>query len=274
MLTEQERRRIYQQAYLPEHLPDYVTAVSSSQPYLISDHLCLFRQRHLTFIGYPLGDPDADTAQAYNEACRHLQPASVAIIAPTIWFPEQTHLNRPSDYYYRLDLPLPSISPAVTYMVRRAEKELVVSQGRFGKEHKSLIQHYLSGYGLIAEQKYIFKKIPRYLRMSATGRLLEARKGKVLVAFTIMDIGSADYAFYLFNFRSRQINVPGASDLLFLEMMKLARAEGKKALNLGLGVHAGIRHFKKKWGGVPFWPYASTKFVRAQMVSGRLIDKL
>ena len=74
----------------------------------------------------------------------------------------------------------------------------------------------------------------------------------MLVAFTIVDLGSANYAFYLFNFRSIKINIPGASDLLFREMVKVAQASGKRAINLGLGINLGIRHFKEKWGGFPF----------------------
>ena len=274
MLTNPERIRIYQQAYLPEHLPDYVTAVSAAQPHLISDHLCLYRQQHLVFIGYPLGNPDAETPRVYEAACKLFQPSTVAIIAPTIWFPEQTYVKQPPDHYYRLNLPLDFLNPAVTYMVRRAERELVVNQGQFSKEHKKLVQSYLRGYDLRPAQKYIFTQIPRYLKISATARLLEARKKKALVAFTVVDVGSADYAFYLFNFRSDQINVPGASDLLFREMVKLTQAEGKKAINLGLGVHAGIRHFKEKWGGVPFCSHASAYISREPMVSGRLVDKL
>ena len=42
--------------------------------------------------------------------------------------------------------------------------------------------------------------------------------------------------------------MPGASDLLFSEMAQLAQSEGKEAINLGLGVHTGIRRFKEKMG--------------------------
>ena len=58
-------------------------------------------------------------------------------------------------------------------------------------------------------------------------------------------------------FRSGKINVPGASDLLFYEMVNLAHTAGKKAVNLGLGINAGIRRFKEKWGGAPFLDYSS-----------------
>jgi hypothetical protein len=78
----------------------------------------------------------------------------------------------------------------------------------------------------------------------------------------------------LFNFRSKKPNIPGASDLLFKEMVNLAHAEGKKAINLGLGIHAGIRRFKEKWGGMPFLPYRSALIQRAGLDLGTLAAKL
>jgi hypothetical protein len=52
------------------------------------------------------------------------------------------------------------------------------------------------------------------MKPSKTAHLLEARQADRLVAFSIVDLGSARYAFYQFNFRSAKIGVPGASDLL------------------------------------------------------------
>jgi hypothetical protein len=57
--------------------------------------------------------------------------------------------------------------------------------------------------------------------------------------------------------------VPGASDLLFNEMVRLAQSEGKQAINLGLGVHRGIRRFKEKWGGEPFLNHRSVLIQRS-----------
>ena len=104
--------------------------------------------------------------------------------------------------------------------------------------------------------------------------LLEARKGKKLVAFNIVDLGAAYYAFYLFNFRSSKHNVPGASDMLVHEMVNLALIEGKKAVNLGLGINPGIRRFKEKWGGTPFMKYASAFVYKREVDLGRLAKKL
>ena len=50
MLSSDEQNRIYQQAYVPEHIPDYVAAISGSEPYLFQDYLCFFPQRTISFL--------------------------------------------------------------------------------------------------------------------------------------------------------------------------------------------------------------------------------
>jgi hypothetical protein len=59
----------------------------------------------------------------------------------------------------------------------------------------------------------------------------------------------------MFNFRCRKRNVPGASDLLLHEIIEQARGQGKRFLNMGLGINDGVSFFKKKWGAEPFLPY-------------------
>jgi lysylphosphatidylglycerol synthetase-like protein (DUF2156 family) len=112
------------------------------------------------------------------------------------------------------------------------------------------------------------------MKRSKTAHLLEARQADRLVAFSIVDLGSARYAFYQFNFRTAKIAVPGASDLLFNEMVQLAQSAGKQAINLGLGIHPGIRRFKEKWGGQPFLAHNSVLIHRKSVVLGNLANKL
>jgi hypothetical protein len=159
-------------------------------------------------------------------------------------------------------------------MIRRAQKELSVRTGLFGKEHRKLVRGFAAGHTLGAEQAYVFKNIQRYQNRSLTSRLLEVRKKGRLAAFTIVDLGSAQSAYYLFNFRSAKLTVPGASDLLFSEMVNLAQSEGKKTINLGLGINKGIRRFKEKWGGMPFLSYTSALVHRGPLDLGKLAQKL
>ena len=274
MLDKEERRLVYEHAYLPEHLTDYVEAVSGAEAHLLDDYLCFKRRNHLIFIGYPLKNKKRNTQKAYDAACKRFHPTTVAVIAPEIWLPPQTYEAQPEDCYYHLDLPLASIKPEVAYMVGRANRDLKVNTGTFAKEHKKLVKAFLSSHELSQEQKEIYKGIPPYIKRSRSALLLEARRGDDLVAFNIVDMGSADYAFYLFNIRSMKANVPGASDLLFHEMVGKAQAEGKQTLNLGLGIHPGVRRFKEKWGAKPFLTHASALVTRKPLEMGRLADKL
>jgi hypothetical protein len=274
MLSDQERRWIYRHAYLPEHLPDYVGAVSGAEPFLQNSHLFFVAKKHLIFIGYPLKPDSNPPARVYDLICDRYQPTTVAVIASDIWLPAEQYQSHTSDSYYRLDLPVMSIDASVGYMLRRARKDLQVERGRFQKEHKKIIKAFLAGHSFNRQQKYLYKHIPQYLKASDTAVLFEARRQNKLVAFNIVDLGAADYGFYLFSFRSGKINVPGASDLLFHEMVKLAHSEGKKTVNLGLGVNAGIRRFKEKWGGAPFLNYSSVLVDKREIDIGRLAKKL
>ncbi|UCD80057.1 MAG: hypothetical protein JSW26_01075 [Desulfobacterales bacterium] len=274
MLSKEERHRIHRQAYIPEHLPDYVTAISGAKPYLIENHLCFCHRRHMMFIGFPLGDSPSDTGQAYLSACERCKPVTVSIIAPEIWLAEDDYEKQPPDSFYRLKLPLNAIQAEVAYMVRRAQRDLTISRGKFGREHKRIVKEFLKARQLTPEQIYLFEHLRHYLKLSPSAVLLDARKGSELVAFTVLDLGAADYAFYLFNFRSLKFNIPGASDLLFREMANIAQSDGKKAINLGLAINAGIRRFKEKWGGVPFLSYNAALVYRETPDLDELARKL
>jgi len=41
-------------------------------------------------------------------------------------------------------------------------------------------------------------------------------------------------------------------------MVEITAQSGKEAINLGLGINAGNRRFKEKWGGTAFLPFTST----------------
>jgi hypothetical protein len=274
MLNDQERKWVYRHAYLPEHLPGYVGAVSGAEPFLHHNYLYFLGNKHLFLNGYPLEPRSDPPAQIYDYVCERFQPTTAAVIASAIWLPAEQYEQQATDSYYRLDLPLTPIDSAVAYMLRRAQRDLQVTRGSFGKEHKKIIKVFLADHRFNRRQKYLFKHIPQYLKASDSAVLFEARREKELVAFNIVDLGAAEYAFYLFSFRSSKIEVPGASDLLFHEMVNLAHAEGKKAVNLGLGVNAGIRRFKEKWGGTPFLNYFSVFVDKREIDIGRLARKL
>ncbi len=105
--------------------------------------------------------------------------------------------------------------------------------------------------------RFIFQRIDRYLSSSKTAAIFDARTGDgELVAFDIAEFKPRDYALYMFNFSSDARYIPGASDLLLARMIEQAKTEGKKYINLGLGINPGVAFFKEKWGGVAFLPHA------------------
>jgi len=144
-------------------------------------------------------------------------------------------------------------------MLSRAGRELSMEKSRdFGKEHQKLIKIFLKTHPLDEATRFIFERIGDYLSSSTTAWVFDARNNKgELVAFDVAEFKPRDYAIYMFNFSSEAFYVPGASDLLLSEMIKQAKTEEKKYINLGLGINLGVTFFKKKWGGVVFLPYAS-----------------
>ncbi|MEW6530610.1 MAG: hypothetical protein AB1473_07225 [Thermodesulfobacteriota bacterium] len=262
MLSQEEQKIVYQKAYVAEHLVHYVQSISGAEPYLHKGYLCFLKADHLIFIGYALQDPAVEAEEAYDSACRSYQPASVAIIAPKIWLSDTAGVEPTHDMYYRLTLPLGEVKPDLAYMIRRAEREIRVGQGTFGPDHVKLTEAFVTERQIVASYEEILQRLPEYLDRSPSARVLEARRGEELVAFNVVDLGSASYLFHLFNFRATETYVPGASDLLFFEMVKMAESEGKSAVNLGLGINSGVRRFKEKWGGEPFLPYTALQIRR------------
>jgi hypothetical protein len=141
--------------------------------------------------------------------------------------------------------------------------------------HKWLLKNFMRAHTLDEEQRFIFERVPKYAQCETTV-VFEARnaRGK-LIAFDIADFGAGQYAFYMFNFRSHKYSVPGASDLLLKHIIERAQAEGKRHLNLGLGIDPGITFFKKKWGATPFLKCVScSQECESQQSMAGLFDQL
>jgi len=259
MISNTERATILEHAYLPEHLPHYVTAISGTEPFLIDDFVVHLSGTQLVFVGYPLrGDfDDEKMLTALEDAKARFEPATVSIIAPTLLPAIQNCSPSPTDSYYRLDLSRLRIPKKTRNMLTRARREASVSIGEYRREHKKLVKDFIRSRQLDDGSRFIFQRLQEYAQCEGA-LVFEARNPRGnLVAFDIADFAAREYAFYMFNFRSEKHAVPGASDLLLFHVIKRAQAEGKRYLNLGLGIGAGIAFFKKKWGGIPFLDYVS-----------------
>ena len=143
-------------------------------------------------------------------------------------------------------------------MLSRAGRELSVKKSRdFGKEHQKLIEAFLKTHPVDEATRFIFERTGDYLSSSTTAWVFDARNNRgELVAFDVAEFKPKKYAIYMFNFSSETFYVPGASDFLLSEVIKQAKTEKRKYINLGLGINPGVTFFKKKWGGVIFLPYA------------------
>lgn len=259
MLTPQQIRDVESRAYLPEHIVSYVTAVARAHPHLLEDYLYYERKDAVVFIGYPLsGEFNREVLKSHTEHLRRAyHPRPIALISPEDIYPPHTCLARRSDDYYRLDISRFTIKQKVRNMVSRAGRELEVVRGsQLSFEHEQLIREFIASRQLDPFTIKIFQNIPNYVSSSNTVAVVSAWRGERLAAFDILDTTSDSYSFYMFNFSSRQDYVPGASDLLFNEIVALSREMDKKFISMGLGIHAGVRRFKEKWGGIPFLHHA------------------
>ncbi len=261
MITAVQEIYVEDHAYVPEHVLPYVTAISQTEPFLFGDFLVYSKKGLSIFVGYPLKEPFDEKRMkvGFERVIKYFKPECVTLIAPSISPPLSDCVHPPSDHYYRLDLSSIFISQKLRNMINRARRELSVEKSRFfDKDHKRVVEEFLKAHPVDEETRFIFRRIDAYLSTSKTAWIFDARTstGK-LVAFDIAEFKPRNCALYMFNFSSGSHSVPGASDLLLFEVIQRAKAEGKKYINLGLGINSGVTFFKEKWGGVAFLPYAS-----------------
>ncbi len=259
MISEKEKEYIYYNAYIPEHVVDYVTSITGGEPFLFEDHVYYVAQRQLFFVGYPLKKifSMGEMERVLDMAVKSINPYSVSLISPDIENVKHDCTRRESDDYYRLDLKSIRVGQKTGHMIKRASKELDIRVDReITDEHIKMIKEFVESHPVDEERKFIFESIPKYSASVSTAKVFNAidESGR-LVAFDIAEFGSSEYVFYMFNFSSKELSVPGASDLLLNELIKTAVQEGKSYINLGLGMNEGNRFFKKKWGGTAFLDY-------------------
>lgn len=259
MISPSERAYITEYAYVPEHLPHYVTAISRTEPFLVGDFVAHVIGTHLIFIGYPLSKnlEEAQLLKALESVKSQFEPETISLVAPALLAKLNRFTSSSSDVYYRLEVPQLIIPQKTRNMLARARQEISVSISKFGREHKKLIDDFLRTHRLEEATKFIFRSMKEYVAID-TALIFDARNARGdLVAFDVAEFGARKYAFYMFNFRSRKYNIPGASDLLLEHVIEHAKTEGKRYINMGLGINSGIIFFKKKWGATPFLNYVA-----------------
>ena len=260
MITPQDERSILARAYVPEHIVSLMVPVSKGEPFLIQDHLILAKDNWLILVGYPLdGLFIRDRCEKIvGQAIEQFRPEYLWFIGPEI--PPSilgACQERESDQYYRLDLKQSKLKTSLVRVAEKASREVTIERSHsFSKDHRSLVVELLEREHLPPRIKELYRAMPDYVAHSSNSCVLNAwtNTGK-LSAFYVLDLSADQFTTYLLGTHSKRRYVSHASDLLFLEMIKITEEQGKTIVNLGLGVNEGIRRFKEKWGGVAFLPY-------------------
>jgi hypothetical protein len=266
-------------AYVPEHIVSLMALISKGKPFLIEDHLGFVKDNWLILVGYPLEESfrPKRCEEILNQAIETYRPEYLWFIGPEL--PKsllESCRQRESDEYLRLDLEGAKPKSSLRRVSKKAAERLTVERAQtFTQEHEALVSKFKGRQKLPPMVDELYDAMPDYVAHSASACLLNAwDNGGKLSAFYVVELAAKEFDTYVLGCYSRENYVPHASDLLFFEMIQLARERGKSIINLGLGVNEGIRRFKQKWGGVPFLKYEFCEcyYGRSQTLS--LIDML
>lgn len=271
MISRAEEELILSRARIPEHIPSLMSCISGGEAFLDAGYLTYAREDWIIFVGYPI-ERGIPMKEALSRVLARKSPVRVFVIAPEI-SPALPCRERETDWYYTIKLKGYSLKKSLRYRVRKASGALRVERGEVSSEHGELVKEFLETEKPGTRVEELFQRMPEYASLSESCVVLNAldRDGK-LAAFFLVEVSPRDFAAYLIGCYSRRNPVPGASDLLFYEMIALAEEKNKKYINLGLGVSPGIRKFKTKWGGKPairyescFWDVAQNKALELMM---------
>ena len=260
MISLTEESEILSLAYVPEHIISLMVLLSKGEPFFFDDFLCYKKDNWLIFIGYPLkGEARLETIETLlTDTIGKFKPQYVWYIGkeiPPSFGQRCAEKNR--DQYYKIDLESFEMKKNLERMVQRAKRDLKLERAfAMTRDHDKLIDEFIKREKPDDWIKALFKSMPAYVSRAKSVMVLNARDQKGnLSAFDILELGAKEFATYVVGCHSKKHYVPQASDLLLFEMINIAKGQGKKSINLGLGVNDGIRRFKEKWGGVPFLDY-------------------
>ena len=242
---------------VPEHSRSLLEALSGGHSFTEGQYLFVAADDWLLCVGYPLTGAFSVEAfeKALHAALLRTKPRSCFAIAPEL----PARLQKSSvdrDVYFTLPASAP-VPAKVRGPVHRAAQTLrVAEESSFTAAHRRLWTEFFSGRPLSPRIRQLYATVPAALPKSPELRFLNAWDGQGrLVACLLVDWSLPDSASYVLGAHSREYYVPHAHDLLFAEMLRLARERGKSSVLLGLGVNEGITRFKRKWGAVEGMPY-------------------
>jgi hypothetical protein len=266
MIIPEEEKAILDRAYVPEHSVGLMTTVSGGEPFLFEDYFCCRTPHNLIVVGYPLGHEFelGQFEEALHRMVRRFHPAGISLVAPQA--PRSfgaAFVERQTDTYYKLLLPAAAPGSTLGRMVRKAREIGTVERAtELTEAHGELIREFVERVDPPRRIAELLRRMRDYVGVAKDSLVLSARdRDGTLTAFFVVDCAPKEFATYVIGCHSKRNYMPGASDLLMSEMTKLCSKLDKRYLHLGIGVNAGIRAFKEKWGGVPTRPYELCELV-------------
>ncbi len=259
MITKQPRPELIAAlATVPEHSLPLMTALSEGEPLLCDNYLFYHGQDWLSAIGYPLAaDFNLSAFSSAIQTAINLTGAS-RIYAIGCALPEEFKAGiLETDRFYVLSANAP-IPGRLKSGIRQARQKLEARESAsFTPSHRRLWAEFLqrNGAAMTGRVAELYARTPQALEHPSIKLLDACDKNGHLAASLLLDYTADNFVSYILGAHSRAFYVPYATDLLFAEMLALARERKKRFIHLGLGVNEGILRFKKKWGAIPSWPF-------------------
>ncbi len=249
---------LFLEPYIPEQIIDYFESISNLTAKVYGRYLVYAGGETIVIIGYPISGEyrEEDIVKMIHESLDK-KIEDIIVIAP--WLPRSLRFEEvKSDNYYRLTLPVREMDKKLRYMVSRGSRELDIEVDKnLTKYHRRIMMDFLKRPDVEKYMDYVCSRLDYYLSRSNTVKVINAfRKDGGLAGFNIIDLPLGEYSFYMFNFINRVDGyVPGVSDFLLYHSLRISYNEGKRYVNMGLGINEGVRRFKIKWGATPFLSY-------------------
>ncbi|HQI56059.1 MAG: hypothetical protein KBH82_02665 [Syntrophorhabdaceae bacterium] len=279
MLTQDEEIYIFENAYIPEHIVSLMSILSKGEPFLADDYVYYIKDDLAILIGYPLKEEfSLNHFEGFVKSlmksipCKYFRMAAPQL--PEVFLKRST--NSSSDEYFILPLEKFHIKGSLRREVEKTLSVVEVERGRVIDEgHTMLINEMLERVKPDERIEKLYLSMTDYVRKSDTALVLNAKDSEGrLVAFYILELAAKHFISYLLGCHSKRHYVSHASDVLFFELINVAKEQMKGCINLGLGVNSGIVRFKKKWGGIPYMRYEFCEYAKTRFRFFPFIDLL
>ena len=247
---------VLEHAQVPEHSPAFMCAMSGGSFFVRGDYCFLAAQDWLMALGYPL--QNAYSPEAFEAALRTALEQTGArdcwCIAPELPPRLLPHAVDADEFFL---LPAHAAPPArLRRPLERARGCLRVDMTtRFGPQHRRLWAEFTARVPLAPQARELFARTEQVMGTPELVLLNAWDEQDRLAACLLLDFAPRHFASYIIGAHSRNPYTPHASDLLIAALLDEARKRGKDYIHLGLGVHDGLRRFKRKWGAVPALAY-------------------